>query len=63
VAIEAGDATVRALRPAILGLVELLLRKRRHEQPQSLDLLGIEDAVEQLEEVVDRDELALRFVA
>jgi len=41
----------------------LLLRKRRHQEPQPLEVLGIEDAVEQLIEVVDRDELALRDVA
>ena len=50
-------------RAAVVGLVELLLRERRHQQAQPLELLGVQDAVEQLEEVVDRDELALRDVA
>ena len=63
VAIEAGHAAARLLRAAILGLVELLLRKRRHQQAQALELLRIEDAVEQLVIIVDGDELALRNVA
>jgi len=61
-AVEAGDAAARLLRAAILGLVELLLRKRRQQQAQTLDLLGIEDAVEQLVVIVDGDQLALRDV-
>ena len=36
---------------AVLGRVELLLRERRHQQPQALELLGVQDAVEQLVEV------------
>ena len=51
------------LGAAVVGLVELLLRERRHQQAQALELLRIEDAVEELEEVVDGDELALRDVA
>ena len=48
---------------AVVGRVELLLRERRHQQPQSFELLGIEDVLEQLVEVVERHELALRDVA
>src|ERR1019366_7628803 len=59
VAIEAGYPAARFLRAAILRLVELLLRKRRHEEAQSLKLLGIENAVEKLVIIVDRHQLAL----
>src|SRR5258708_14035458 len=48
VAIEAVHALARLRRAAILGLVELLLRKRRHQKTQALELLRINDAVEQL---------------
>src|ERR1700674_3818538 len=63
VAIQAAHASARLLRAAILGLVELLLRKRRHQKAQSLELLWIDDAVEQLVIIVDGDELALRNIA
>src|SRR6476619_4866429 len=63
VTIEAGHASARLLRAAILGLVELLLWKRRHQKPQTLELLRINDAVEQLVIVLDGDELTLRNVA
>src|ERR1700730_16320686 len=63
VAIEAGHAPARLLRAAILGLVELLLRKRRQQKTQALELLRIHDAVEQLVIIFDGDELALRDVA
>src|SRR5258708_12583165 len=62
VAIEAGHAPARLLRAAILGLVELLLRKRRHQKTQALELLRIDDAVEQLIIILDGDELPLRDV-
>ena len=39
VAVEADHAAARRERAAIVGLVELLLRKRRHQQPQAFDLL------------------------
>ena len=57
------DPAARPGRTAVLGRVELLLRERRHEQPQPLELLGVEDAVEQLEVVLERDDLAPRDVA
>ena len=53
----------RTLRAAVFGLVELLLRERGHQQPQALQLLGVEDAVEQLVEVGDGHQLALRHIA
>jgi hypothetical protein len=47
-------------RPAILGLVELLLRKDGEEQAESFDLLRIEDAVEEIVIVIERNEVTLR---
>ena len=63
VAVEAGDALMRLQAAPVLGQVELLLRKRRDQQPQALELLRIENVLEQPLEVVERDELALRDVA
>src|SRR5712672_1792755 len=63
VTIEAGGTSARLLRAAVLGLIELLLRERRHQKAQALDLLGREDAVEQSVIVLDGDELDLRDVA
>ena len=48
---------------AVVGGVELLLRERRDQQPQPFELLGIEDVLEQLVEVVERHQLALGHVA
>src|SRR5207253_7102548 len=62
VAVEAGDAEARTLAAPIGGEVELLLGERRHEQPQSFQLLGIEDPVEELVVVVGRDEATARDV-
>src|ERR1700726_4382729 len=62
VAIEAGHAPARLLRAAILGLVELLLRKRRHPKTQAFGLLRVDDAVEQLIIIRGGDELPLRNV-
>jgi hypothetical protein len=62
VAVEARDAAARPHRPAILHLVELLLGERRQQQAQPVELLGVQDPVEQLEEVVERHELPLRDV-
>jgi hypothetical protein len=39
-----------------------LLRKRRHQKAQALELLRIDDAVEQLIIILDGDELPLRDV-
>ena len=48
---------------AVGGGVELLLRELRHQQPQPLQILGVEDAGKQLLEIIDRHHLALRDVA
>ena len=63
VTIEAGRAAARLLRAAVLGLIVLLLRERRHQKAQAFDLLRRQNAVEQFVVVVDRNELALRDVA
>src|ERR1700733_1150401 len=62
-AIEAGCAAARQLGATVLGLVELLLRKRCDQKTQALQLLRGDDTVEQLVVILDGDELALRDVA
>ena len=62
-AVETDHATMGGQRAAVQRLVELLLRERRDQQPQPFELFGVQDAAEQLVEVGDRDELALRHVA
>ena len=54
---------MRLLRLAVGGGVELLLRELRHQQTQALQVLGVQDAGEDLLEVVDGHDLALRDVA
>ncbi len=65
VAIEAGDASpaVGVIRLAVGGGVELLLRELRHQQAHAFQILGVENAVEELLEVIDRKHLALRDIA
>ena len=63
VAVEAGHARARLQGPPVVRGVELLLRERRHQQPQALQLLGVQEPVEKLEVVGQRDHLALRDVA
>ena len=63
VAVEAGDPAARADGAAVFRGIELLLRKGREQEPQALELLGIKDAVEQGEVIVERDHVALRHVA
>jgi hypothetical protein len=45
------------------GQVELLLRERRQQQPEPFELLGIQDAVEELVEIVRGDEASARHQA
>src|SRR5690606_13327265 len=61
--VEAGHPEMRPLAAPVVRHVELLLRERRHEEPEALELLRIEDPVEELEEVLRGDELPLRDVA
>src|ERR1019366_6362905 len=63
VAIETGHPAAWSLGTAVAGLIELLLRKRRQQEPQSFDLLRVQNAVEQFKEIVDGHEFALRDVA
>jgi hypothetical protein len=60
VAVEAGHTAVRFLGPSIRGHVVLLLRERRDEQAQTFQLLRIQRALEQLLEVIDRDQAPQR---
>ncbi len=62
-AIETADTARRQLGAAVLGLIELLLGKWGEEQAQSFELLGVEDAIEQLVIIHDRHQLSLRDVA
>ncbi len=63
VTVETGDAAARLLRAPIFSDVELLLGERSQQQPQTFQLLRIQNAVEQLVKVFDGDQLALRHVA
>src|SRR5262249_46966788 len=58
VAVETRDAAAGLDGAAVLGLVELLLREGCDEEAESFDLLGVEDAVEELVIVVNGDDLA-----
>jgi hypothetical protein len=40
-AVETGYTATRPFRTSVFGLIELLLRERCEQQPQTLDLLGI----------------------
>src|SRR5580692_569212 len=62
-AIETSNAHARFFRPPIRRKVELLLRKRSQKQAQSVELLGIEDAVKKFVIVLVRDQHALRHVS
>ena len=45
-------------RTAVVCLIELLLREGREQQSQSLDLFRIENAVEEVVEVINRDQFS-----
>src|SRR5207249_4358159 len=53
--VEAGYTSARLLSPAIFCLIELLLWKRRNQQPQSLKLFRIQNTVERLVVILDRN--------
>ncbi len=63
VAVEACNALAWAFGAPIVGQVELLLSERREQQAEPVELLGVQDALEQLEEVIGRYQLPLRHVA
>src|SRR6266852_1223099 len=46
VTVEEGYSPARTLRPTVLRLIKLLLRELSDEQPQALQLLGIQQPVE-----------------
>jgi len=56
VAVEAGHPLMGLQTAAVVRDIELLLRERRHQQPQAFELLGIEDVLEQVVEVGQRHE-------
>ena len=64
VTVEAGHANhpVGTIGPPVLRRVELLLGKLRHEKAQAFDLLRVQDAVEDLVVVLQRDDPPLRDV-
>jgi hypothetical protein len=55
VTIKAGYAAARLYRTTIVCLIELLLGKRSEQQPEPLDLLGIENPVKQIIVIFDSD--------
>jgi hypothetical protein len=58
-AVQARHPLGRLDAPPILGQVELLLRKRGEEQPQTFELFRIQNLFEEPFEVVERQQLAL----
>src|SRR5262249_25750400 len=58
VAIQARDTETGILRFAVIGGIELLLRKRSQQEPETIELHGRENAFEQPVVIVDRDDLA-----
>src|SRR5688572_24709731 len=62
-AVEARDAQAWIFVLAIVGGIELFLRKRRDEQSQAVELHGGDQLLKQPVEVVDRDDLAIGNVA
>ncbi len=62
-AVKARHAAGRFRAAPVFGLVELLLRERSHQQPEPFDLFRVQNAVEDLVEILDGDELPLRDVA
>src|SRR4026207_897254 len=60
--VETGDATAWTHGATVFRLVELLLRERRDEQPQALELLRIQNPIEQFIIVVEGHEFAMGHV-
>src|SRR4051794_38991022 len=63
VAVEASHAEALVSALAVLGLIELLLRERREQKPEPLDLDRSENADHQLVIVLDRQQLPSRHIA
>src|SRR3954447_2093337 len=62
-AVEAGHAKALVCALAVLGLIELLLRKGREQKAKALDLDRSENADHQLVIVLDRQQLPSRHIA
>ena len=62
-AVETRDTEVRLEAAAVGGGVELRLRKRRDQQPQTFQLFGVEHVFEQLVVIAQRHQLAPGHVA
>ena len=62
-AVKACDAPAGKLAAAVFGLIEVLLWERGYEQPQTLQLLGIEYSIEQFITVHNGDDFPVRYIA
>ncbi len=58
-AVETGDTEAGLFRAPVIGGIELLLGKGRDQQPQALELLGVQDAVENCKIIVRCHHFAL----
>ena len=65
VAIKAGhpDHPVGAIRPPVLGRIELLLGELRDQKAQTFELLRVQETVESLVVILERDHPSLRDIA
>lgn len=63
VAVKTCDAPAGELGTAVFSLIELLLRKRRDKQSETLELLGVQDSVKQFIIIHHGDDLSLRYIA
>src|SRR5436190_1716279 len=63
VAIQTAHPAMGTFRTSIIRSIELLLWKRSHQQAQSFELLGIQYAIEQLKEIIERHQFSLRDIS
>ena len=61
-AIQTGDAQTGPVHLSIRGLVELLLWKRREQEPEAFHLDRRQDADHHIEVIVDGEKFPLRHV-
>ena len=62
-AVETGDAEARLAALAVIGRIEFLLRQRRQQNLQAVELDRGQDILEQTVKVIDRDNLTARDIA
>jgi hypothetical protein len=62
VTIETRHAQAGPIGAPVLGCIELLLRKLRQQESQALQLLRVDNAIEDLVVVVDRDQPTLGYI-